>query len=254
MKKVAQASSLQSVTSTSWKHVPLGIHRPGNFRKAAGEAGRGKRICRDAAGAGGYRRDVKLHVPDHPFDGYIFDCDGTIADTMPAHYRAWCRAMAEAGGEFPEKLFYEWGGRPTPDIARELQVQYGLAMDPLEIVRRKEGYYLEEVHAVQPILPVLEIAKRMHGVKPLAIASGGHHELVDATLNALGIFAMFDAVVCAEDYVRGKPFPDPFLEAARRIGVAPEDCLVFEDSPTGVEAAKAAGMQYVYVPSAGRVR
>jgi HAD superfamily hydrolase (TIGR01509 family) len=115
-------------------------------------------------------------------------------------------------------------------------------------VRRKEFYYLEGVRDAQPIMPVLEIAMGMRGVKPLAVASGGHREPVEATLRAIGVIDMFDAVVCAEDYERGKPFPDPFLEAARRIGVAPEDCLVFEDSPTGIEAAKAAHMHYVLVP------
>ena len=101
-------------------------------------------------------------------------------------------------------------------------------------------------------MPVLEIAMGMRGIKPLAIASGGHREPVEATLKAIGILEMFEAVVCAEDYERGKPFPDPFLEAARRIGVPAEDCLVFEDSPTGIEAAKAAGMHYVLVPTPER--
>ena len=194
---------------------------------------------------------MKLDVPDRQFEGYIFDCDGTIADTMPIHYRAWTRAMAEFGGTFPEDLFYSWGGIPTGEIVRQLNEKFGSTMDVDVTTRTKENYYLEAVHEVTAVVPVLEIAKRMHGVKPLAIASGGHREMVVATLNALGILDMFDAVVCAEDYTRGKPFPDPFLEAARRIGVAPQDCLVFEDSPTGVEAAKAAEMAYVFVPTAG---
>ena len=84
----------------------------------------------------------------------------------------------------------------------------------------------------------------------MAVASGGHHELVDATLGVLGIAGLFDAVVCAEDYERGKPAPDPFLVSAKRMGVRPEDCVVFEDSPTGIEAAEAAGMAHVFVPTA----
>jgi HAD superfamily hydrolase (TIGR01509 family) len=195
---------------------------------------------------------MKLDVPDRPFEGYIFDCDGTIADTMPVHYRAWTKTLQEVGGEFPEDLFYQWGGRPSADIIRSLNEMQGLNLDVDTTVHRKERHYLAAVHEVLPIVPVLEIAKRMHGVKPLAIASGGHHELVHATLTAIGIYDMFDAIVCFEDYERGKPFPDPFLVAAERIRVKPADCLVFEDSPTGVEAAKAAGMQYVFVPSAGR--
>jgi len=195
---------------------------------------------------------MKLEVPDRPFEGYIFDCDGTIADTMPVHYRAWMKTLQEVGGEFPEDLFYQWGGRPSADIVRTLNEMQGLSLDVDATVHRRERHYLAAVHEVLPIVPVLEIAKRMHGIKPLAIASGGHHELVHATLTAIGIYDMFDAIVCFEDYERGKPNPDPFLVAAERIGIAPSDCLVFEDSPTGVAAAKAAGMQYVFVPSAGR--
>lgn len=195
---------------------------------------------------------MKLEIPTHPFEGYIFDCDGTIADTMPIHYRAWCRAMEEFGGQFPEDLFYQLGGMPTAEIVRVLNEKFGLTLEVDAVVHRKERWYLENVHEVLPVMPVLEIARGMHGVKPLAIASGGHREMVEATLKAIDIIDMFDAIVCAEDYERGKPFPDPFLEAARRIGVPPQDCLVFEDSPTGIEAAKAAGMHYVFVPSAGR--
>ena len=196
-----------------------------------------------------------LELPARRFGGYIFDCDGTIADTMPIHFRSWTRALTEAGGRFPEELFYEWGGKPTDVIVAQLNERFGLSLDVAKTVRQKEDYYLQMVSGVTPVEPVLEIARSMHGLVPLAIASGGHRELVEATLNALGILSLFDAVVCAEDYVHGKPAPDPFLEAARQIGVAPADCIVFEDSPTGIQAAEAAGMQHVFVPTAGlRVR
>ena len=191
---------------------------------------------------------MKLEIPDQTFSGYIFDCDGTIADTMPLHYRAWTKAMKDFGGIFPEDLFYSWGGRPTTTIVGLLNEKFGLTMDIDRTVRRKEDYYLEMIPEVTPIKEVLAIAQKMHGIVPMAIASGGHHELVDATLNALGITKMFQAIICAEDYVNGKPAPDPFLVAAERIGVAAPECIVFEDSPTGIEAAKAAGMAWVFVP------
>jgi HAD superfamily hydrolase (TIGR01509 family) len=199
-----------------------------------------------------YRMTMKLDIPIRQFGGYIFDCDGTIADTMPIHYRAWSLAMRDLGGQFPEDLFYQWGGKPTAIIVEHLNETFCLSLDVEETVQRKESYYLESVRDAKPILPVLEIAMGMRGLKPLAIASGGHREPVEATLKAIGILELFDAVVCAEDYMRGKPFPDPFLEAARRIGVPAEDCLVFEDSPTGIEAAKAARMHYVLVPTPER--
>ncbi len=200
-----------------------------------------------------YRHGMQLDIPTRHFKGYIFDCDGTIADTMPLHFRAWTRAMDELGGKFPEELFYQWGGTPTLTIVAQLNERFGLTMDPLKTSQLKESYYLQMLHEVLPIEPVLEIARRMQGVFPMAIASGGHRELVEGTLKAIGVLEIFDAVVCAEDCERGKPSPDPFLEAARRLNVLPEDCLVFEDSPTGIEAAKAAGMAYVFVPSPRQV-
>ncbi|MEI6032721.1 MAG: HAD family phosphatase [Verrucomicrobiae bacterium] len=197
---------------------------------------------------------MDITFPTRRFGGYIFDCDGTIADTMPLHFCAWTRAIEEAGGEFPEELFYSWGGKPTNVIVEQLNAMFGLSLDVGQTARKKEDYYLASVAEVRPVAPVLEFARGIYGTAPMAIASGGHHELVDATLGALGIAGLFDAVVCAEDYARGKPAPDPFLEAARRIGVPPGECVVFEDSPTGIEAADAAGMAHVFIPTALRAR
>jgi len=191
---------------------------------------------------------LKLDIPDRAFGGYIFDCDGTIADNMPLHYRAWSMAMADFGGEYPEELFYAWGGRPTAVIVGLLNEKYGLALDVDETVRRKEKFYLGLIPEVVPVPEVLGIVKSMHGTVPLSVASGGHRELVEATLDVLGIRDLFQAIVCAEDYKRGKPHPEPFLLAAKLMSVPPEDCVVFEDSPIGIEAAKAANMAWVHVP------
>jgi HAD superfamily hydrolase (TIGR01509 family) len=191
---------------------------------------------------------LKLDIPDRAFGGYIFDCDGTIADNMPLHYRAWSMAMADFGGEYPEDLFYAWGGRPTAVIVGLLNEKYGLALDVDETVQRKEKYYLTLIPEVVPVPEVMEIVKSMHGTVPLSVASGGHRELVEATLDVFGIRDLFQAIVCAEDYERGKPHPEPFLLAAKLMSVPPEDCVVFEDSPIGIEAAKAANMAWVHVP------
>jgi len=193
-----------------------------------------------------------LVIPDREFGGYIFDCDGTLADTMRLHYRAWTRLVDELGGSFPEELFYGSGGKPTVQILRMLRDEHGLKVDDVEkAAERKEGYFLELLPEVRPIEPVVAVARRWYGIKPLAVASGGFRKQIEQTLDALGIRSLFDAVVCVEDYLRGKPFPDPFLEAARRLNVPPADCVVFEDSPLGVQAAQAAGMQWVFVPREG---
>jgi beta-phosphoglucomutase family hydrolase len=192
---------------------------------------------------------MRLDLPAYPFKAYIFDCDGTIADTMPLHFRAWTRAMKEFGGTFPEDLFYSWGGIPTFKIVEQLNEKYGTTLDPIEVPRIKEVYFEELLPEVLPIEPVVALVKQYHGVAPLAVASGGHREIVIKTLDALGLTGYFDTIVGAEDVKHGKPAPDPFLEAARRLNTEPKDCLVFEDSPTGVASAVAAGMQYVLIPS-----
>jgi beta-phosphoglucomutase-like phosphatase (HAD superfamily) len=195
---------------------------------------------------------LNLDIPDREYGGYIFDCDGTLADNMPLHYRAWSRAMQDFGGTYPEELFYEWGGRPTTHIVQALNERFGLSMDVEAVVRRKEDVYLSMIPDVEPMTAVVEFARSRRGVAPMAVASGGHRALVIATLEALGISEWFDAVVCAEDYERGKPHPDPFLLAAARLGVAAGECVVFEDSTTGIEAAKAAGMDWVLVSAPRR--
>jgi beta-phosphoglucomutase-like phosphatase (HAD superfamily) len=145
-------------------------------------------------------------------------------------------------------MFYELGGVPTARIVEILNERHGYSMPVEETVTRKENIFLELSSEVAAIEPVVALARVWHGKLPLAVASGGHRRIVMNTLKALGIAQLFNAVVTAEDYLRGKPAPDPFLEAARRLNVAPEGCLVFEDTQTGVAAAKAAGMAYVLVP------
>ena len=189
-----------------------------------------------------------ITIPPGEFSGYIFDCDGTLADTMPTHYRAWQTALGESADKFSEALFYELGGTPTAHIVELLNERYGLTLPVDETVSIKEALFLEYSSQVAAIEPVVAIAREMAGTKPLAVASGGHRRIVLSTLEGLGIVRLFNAIVCAEDYVNGKPHPDPFLEAARQLGVPPGECLVFEDSSIGIKAAEAAGMKWVHVP------
>ena len=189
-----------------------------------------------------------LELPSGDFAAYIFDCDGTLADTMPTHYRAWQEALGEHAANFPEAMFYELGGVPTARIVEILNERHGLAMPVDVTVEHKESIFLKLSPEIAAIEPVVAIAKAFQGRKPMAVASGGHRRIVINTLRALGIVDLFQTIVCSEDYRRGKPAPDPFLEAAMRLGVTPEKCLVFEDTATGIEAAKAAGMQWVLVP------
>jgi beta-phosphoglucomutase family hydrolase len=193
-----------------------------------------------------------LELPQGDFAAFIFDCDGTLADTMPTHYRAWQIALGDRAADFPEAMFYELGGVPTCRVVEILNERHGYSLPVNETVALKERLFLEFSSEVAAIEPVVALAREWHGRKPLAVASGGHRHIVMKTLRALGIAGLFDAIVCSEDYSRGKPHPDPFLEAARRLNVVPERCLVFEDTTTGLQAARAAGMACVLVPALPR--
>jgi beta-phosphoglucomutase family hydrolase len=195
---------------------------------------------------------MNIKLPDGEFDAYIFDCDGTLADTMPLHYRAWLAALKEHNAEFPEALFYELGGVTTERIVELLNERHGHTMPVQETATHKDNLFVEMIPQILPIEPVVELVHQFHSVKPLAVASGGTREIVTKILSALGILRKFDAVVTAEDCRRGKPAPDPFLEAARRLGVLPSRCLVFEDTTAGIAAAKAAGMKWVLVEPPAR--
>jgi beta-phosphoglucomutase family hydrolase len=188
-----------------------------------------------------------LSVICRPFRGAIFDCDGTLADTMPLHYRAWVEALAARNAEISEKLFYDLGGVPTADIVRILNNRFGYGLDVDETADAKEAAYEALLPMAAPVSRVVALVRDYHGRYPLAVASGGIRRLVDMTVGALGLTQHFHAVCTAEDVERGKPEPDLFLLAAAQLGVAPEECVVFEDSELGLEAARRAGMQPVDV-------
>jgi HAD superfamily hydrolase (TIGR01509 family) len=189
----------------------------------------------------------KLKLPKGSFKAYLFDCDGTIVDSMPLHYVAWKRILGEWGCEFDEETFYSWGGMPVTEIIAALNVRDGLAMPVEEVQRRKEALYFEILPELKAVPEVLEHIELSHGHIPFAVVSGSTRESVTKSLETLGILDKFDTMVCAGEYERSKPDPQPFLIAAERLGVAPEDCLVFEDTEMGIQAATAAGMASVKV-------
>jgi beta-phosphoglucomutase-like phosphatase (HAD superfamily) len=175
--------------------------------------------------------------------GLIFDCDGTLADTMPAHYQAWLALLNRHGIPFPEPRFYAMGGMPTASIIRVLAGEVGVVITDIDaMVLEKEAYFLTHLDAIMPIEPVVAIASAYRGKLPLAVASGGYRDTITRTLDRLAIRDWFTAMVTAEDTPRHKPDPDVFLEAARRLGAEAAKCVVFEDTDIGLEAARRAGM------------
>lgn len=179
--------------------------------------------------------------------GLIFDCDGTLANTMPLHWRAWSLITQRHGLHFPEDRFYSLGGVPSRDILKMLAEEQGRSLDHIAVAHEKEEAYLPLMAEVEPIHAVVEIAKAHHGKIPLAVASGGTQKIICEVLEHLKIRHLFAAVVTSEMVTKQKPAPDIFLEAARRIGVAPKLCRAYEDTDLGLTAIRAAGMDAVDV-------
>jgi HAD superfamily hydrolase (TIGR01509 family) len=177
----------------------------------------------------------------------IFDCDGTLTNSMPVHYVCWRRTMARHGIEFGEERFYALGGVPSDKIVSLLAGEAGLTLDATFVAQEKEQAFLETLHLLEPIAAVVEIARLHRGQKKMAVASGGFRHVIERQLAQIGVSGWFDTIVAAEDTERHKPEPDVFLEAARRLGVPPNECEVYEDSDLGIEAARRAGMSCVDV-------
>jgi beta-phosphoglucomutase family hydrolase len=194
-------------------------------------------------------RTMKLKLPPGKFAAYLFDCDGTIADSMPLHYVAWKQALGKWNCEFDERTFYAWGGMPTAEIIATLNRRHGLEMVVETVCTEKENLYYEMLPQLKAIAEVVEHIEAQHKRIPFAVVSGGTLETVVASLTAVNLLDKFDVFVCAGDYKKGKPDPEPFLLAAEKLGVNPKDCLVFEDTEMGIQAATAAGMASVRVPA-----
>lgn len=183
------------------------------------------------------------------YGGYIFDCDGTLADSMVVHHRAWLSALAAHGAtfDFGWELFISRAGMSLPNTVRELNAQFGLTLDPEAVTTSQRLEYERFLPTVRPIVEVVELALRVATSRPVSVASGGERQVVRRTLELIGLGQTFPVVVTAEDVTFGKPAPDMFLLAAEQMGVAPANCVVFEDSVLGLEAAKRAGMASVLV-------
>ena len=185
--------------------------------------------------------------PRRDYAGLIFDCDGTLADSMPIHYLAWRETMDRYGIEFSEPRFYALGGMPSDKIVATLSVEQNVAIDPARAAREKEQAFLVRMHQLLPIEPVIAVARHFRGQRPMAVASGGYRAVILEQLEQIGCGGWFNAIVTAEDTPRHKPEPDVFLLAAERLGVPATHCLVYEDSDLGLRAAAAAGMDVIDV-------
>ena len=186
------------------------------------------------------------------YQGYIFDCDGTLADTMPQHYESWKSAILKYG--FTEEAKFTWeyfitlGGLGLADTVELLNKQFQQTLPVEPLILYKEEHFLRNIHHTKAKPQIWEIAQEAIAKKiPVSIASGSPRETVRLTLEAIGLEKYFPVVVTRDDVTHGKPHPESFLRAAEQMGVPPHTCIVYEDSPLGKQAADAAGMDCVLI-------
>jgi beta-phosphoglucomutase-like phosphatase (HAD superfamily) len=199
-------------------------------------------------------RVPEIQLPSGDFDAFIFDCDGTLADSMPLYHRAWQRALAAQGAtfEFTWEIFMSRAGMTTALTVEGLNATYGTTLDVKTTEHLQHAEFIGLIETVRPIDAVVDIARAYAGKVPMSVASGGTRPLVERTLELIGVRDLFPVVVVAADVKHGKPAPDIFLLAAEKMGVSPERCLVFEDGAPGLLGAERAGMKSVLIDHGSR--
>ncbi len=185
------------------------------------------------------------------YDGLVFDMDGTLADTMPAHYVAWSEAMERHGIRFTEERFYALGGVAAPVVVEIVAGEQGIEVDAHAVAEAKERSFIDSLDDVRPVEAVKAIAEAHLGLLPMAVATGSPKWAAERILGALGILDWFGVIVGSECVERPKPAPDVYLRAAEGIGVDPRRCHAFEDTRLGIEAARAAGMTVIDIGDLG---
>lgn len=182
------------------------------------------------------------------YKAFLYDCDGTLADNMQDHKETYVRIAADGGVKIDPAIVDELAGYPIPALVEEINKRYHSRFNPQEFEKSKSDlFYNEFIPKTKPIEFVVRHLKESAGKYKIAVVSGSAKRMIQKTLEVLGIAELADVMICAEDYEKGKPNPDPFLKAAEKLGVEPQYCVVFEDGEPGVKAAKAAGMKWVRV-------
>lgn len=187
-----------------------------------------------------------MTIPMIPVDpnaqGLIFDCDGTLVNSMPIHFRAWREALEAVGAEYHHGFIDAHKGVPAIRILEHYNQTYDTQLDVEAVAADKQQRAFEGLIRVEPLVPVADIVIRLHGKIPMAVASGGSRENVARMLEVTDLAKYFEIVITGSDPVAPKPDPAIFVECAHRMDVSPVRCQVFEDGDAGIEAARLAGM------------
>lgn len=192
--------------------------------------------------------DILTQMTEGKYEAFLYDCDGTLANNMQLHKDAYVKIAAKYGIDLDPNLIEELAGWPTVKMAEEINRRYSANLDPVTFGKEKSAIYVDEfIEKTQPIDFVVDHLKSHIGKVRIAVVSGGSRSTVSKTLTILGILPYIEIMVCAGETPKGKPYADPFLKAAELLGVDPKKCVVFEDGVPGVQAAEAAGMDWIRV-------
>ena len=184
-------------------------------------------------------------------EAVVFDLDGVLLQSEEVWDAVRERYVRERGGRYDDEVQRAMMGMSAPEWSRYLHEEAGVPGDPDAINRADVERMLEAYRHELPLLPGAEEAvRRMAAAFPLALASSSNREVFEAVLELAGLADCFQATVSSEEVAHGKPAPDVYLEAARRLSVAPERCAAVEDSHAGIRSAKSAGMRVVAIPNA----
>jgi len=186
-----------------------------------------------------------ISLVEGTFEGLIFDCDGTLVDTAPAHLQALLVGLDAHGLTMAKEWYYPRGGLTPDALMDDYEALLGKPVPRDDIFARYTVAFQAGLEQLREVTVIAEIAREWHGRVPMVVASNGRRENVEASLTVTKLRSLFDCIVAAEDVQRGKPAPDVFLEAARRMGATAAACMVFEDSDEGLEGAHSAGMRAI---------
>jgi len=179
--------------------------------------------------------------------GLIFDLDGTIANTMQNHFVSWRKAVLPYGIDFNAELFMKLTGTPQKATIEILNDLFGTKMNPNEVGAAKSTHFKSSVHLTEEIHVVTSVVRKYHTILPMPIGTGSTKKGAQKTLEIINMKKYFDIVITADDVLNFKPHPETFLKCAERMGIKPQDCIVFEDGILGIQAAEEAGMMVVDV-------